>query len=540
MSEQVADAMRDSKTPDDVIITLDPRQPVSDPALEIDVSVDRSGTPTNQLVAIGDSLTHGFQSGAIFRTDLSYPAIIARELGTFDRFRYPTYPGYGGLPLNIEFVLRELELEFGSKLSWWELGPAVFRLRQIMSRIEDWWERGPGAHPPRLRGINHDLGIYGWDLRDALSGNADICAAEIEEPTDALLLQIVENANERAALRVLDSARDDENSALTPLEAAAQLGREGVVGQDEMPSGVGDGIETLIVLLGANNALQTVTQLRVAWSDDGFDDLKRKRRFTVWRPSHFEKELERVVDHIAKVRARHVIWGTVPHVTIAPIARGVARKVRPGSRYFPYYTRPWISDTQFDAHRDPGITEQEARAIDCAIDQYNEAIVDSVRSARNAGKDWYVLDLAGLLDRFAARRYIDDPAARPEWWRPYMLPPELAALDPPPDSRFFTSSEQGRTAGGLFSLDGVHPTTVTYGLMAQEMINVMQRAGVRFATPNGTERDEPVRVDFARLIRLDTLISDPPKSLASDLRLIGWVDEQLDLFVRLLRLGSGS
>jgi hypothetical protein len=37
-----------------------------------------------------------------------------------------------------------------------------------------------------------------------------------------------------------------------------------------------------------------------------------------------------------------------------------------------------------------------------------------------------------------------------------------------------------RTPGGLFALDGVHPTTIAYGLVAQELINVMQVAGVQF------------------------------------------------------------
>jgi hypothetical protein len=59
--------------------------------------------------------------------------------------------------------------------------------------------------------------------------------------------------------------------------------------------------------------------------------------------------------------------------------------------------------------QDPHITSQQARAIDSAIDQYNDAITDQVRAARQAGKDWYLLDVAGLLDRLAARRYIDEP-----------------------------------------------------------------------------------------------------------------------------------
>jgi hypothetical protein len=294
-------------------------------------------------------------------------------------------------------------------------------------------------------------------------------------------------------------------------------------------------------MLGANNALQVVTRLEVVWSDDNYKDLKKKSHFTVWRPSHFASELALVVERVKQIRARHVIWATVPHVTIAPIARGVARKVRQGSRYFPYYTRPWISDADFDELRDPCITEREARDVDTAIDLYNGAIVDAVRKARGEGRDWYVFELAGLLDRLAARRYLEDPTARPPWWRKYDLPPELVALDPPPDSRFLAVDDDGRrSAGGLFSLDGVHPTTVAYGLMALELIRVMELAGVRFAYPNGTSRPSPVSVDFRNLIARDTLISDPPGSLTSDLKLIGWFDEQVDILSRMLRLGSAA
>lgn len=515
----------DPNTPPDVQVTLEARAPTWDPTLGI--TLPPAAPPAqaaHRLVTLGDSLTHGFQSGAIFNTDLSFPMIIAWELGWDDAFRHPRYPGHGGLPVNIEYLLRALEERYGDKLDWWELAPALFRLRQVMDQIEDYWERGPGARPPNRTGINHNLAVYGWDLRDTLVRTADTCAAAIRAPKDQLLTQIVENANERAAIRVLDAARHATGRALTPLGAAHALGEDG-------------GIETLIVLLGANNALRAVTELRVVWSDRGYDDPEQKHRYTVWRPTHFQAELDRVVAEVTAIQARHVIWGTVPHVTIAPIARGVGQKVRRGSRYYPYYTRPWISDTDFDAKDDPHITEREARAVDSAIDQYNDAIEGAVRAARTAGRDWYLLDVAGYLDRLAARRYIDDPQARPPWWTPYDLPPELAALRPPPDSRFFVSGPEGRVRGGLFSLDGVHPTTIAYGLLAQEFIAVMQRAGVVFTYGDGrTPRVGPVRVDFRRLIRRDTLIADPPRSLAADLGILGWLDETADLFGRMLRL----
>jgi lysophospholipase L1-like esterase len=526
MAERLPDSMLDPETPEEVVVTDSPRRPVEDPTLGIGVDREAEGSPRNRLVTIGDSLTHGFQSGAIFNTDISWPAIVAREMGWQRYFRYPNYFGYGGLPLNVEFLIRGLEERLGDETSWYEAPLALFLARQFMDDVEDYWERGAGSTVPKIKGINHNLAIYGWDLRDALEYTAEMLEAKILQPTDHYFKQITENANERAALRVLKSAKDDDGQYLTPFGAAARLGEEGT---EENP-GQGDGIETLIVLLGANNALPSMLSLKVLWSKDGYDDLDLKEQFTVWNPVHFEAELGLVVEQIRNIRARHVILGTVPHVTIAPIARGVGSKVRKGSRYFPFYTRPWIPTEYFDVGRDPCITERQARAIDSAIDQYNDAIARAIGAAREEGRDWYLFEMAGLLDRLAARRYIEDPQARPKWWHQYELPPELKALSPEPDSRFFAAGPEGRKQGGLFSLDGVHPTTIGYGILAQELIDLMQQhAGVTFYLGDGeTERSGPVRVDFERLTSRDTLISNPPRSFTSDLRLIGWFDEVLD------------
>ncbi|MDO8145192.1 hypothetical protein [Isoptericola sp. 178] len=501
------------------------RRPATDPTLGVPVAVTGTkGTPPHRLVAIGDSLTHGFQSGAIFNTDLSWPAIVAHELG-WSGLRYPRYGGPGGLPINIELLLRDLEHRFGPTLSLWELPLALFRARQLMDEIEDYWERGPGAHPTEVAGAMHVLGIYGWDLRDALSKTAASCRRAIGEPRDALLSQIVENNGERAALLVYPMAEADQDK--TVFDVARDLGED----HDDSAE---SGIETLVVFLGSNNALQSVTKLDVTWSDKDFKDLRRKNRATVWRPEHFASELDEIATEVRRINARHVIWCTVPHVTIAPIARGVGGKTKPGSRYFPFYTRPWIDDATFDPHQDPSITGAEARAVDYAIDCYNDHIESVVHAARSAegedAKDWYLLDVGGLLDRLASRRYLTDPNARPDWWSPYPLPAPLTALAPVPDSRFLTGDgDGGRAMGGLFSLDGVHPTTIGYGVIAQEVINVMRLAGVPFGA-----RQDPVVVDMHRLIRRDTLVRTPPQNISPSLETLRWADETLDWVKRAL------
>lgn len=529
-----ADDLVPKDTPQEVKdrVVQEPRVPVFDPTVGRTVAPKAKGNPRHRLVAIGDSLTHGFQSGAVFNTDISYPAIIAKELGWFDDYRYPRYAGHGGLPLNLELLLRDLEERFGSKVSPWELPLALFRARQFMDEVEDYWERGAGQTAPLLSAYNHCLAVYGWDLRDALSKTAASCDKALGAPNDDLLQQIVQNNGERAALRVYPHW-SKATREMTLFQAATELGKDHDAATD-------CGIEMLIVFLGANNALRAVTDLRVVWSEDDFRHPEKKSSYTVWRPEHFRAELAEIEEAVRAIEARHVVWCTVPHVTIAPIARGIGHKIAPGSRYFSYYTRPWVDDADFSPTEDRNITGEQARAVDCAIDMYNDAIQQTVERARDsadgAQRDWYLLDMAGLLDRLASRRFITDPNARPLWWTPYPLPPALKALDPVPDSRFLTSDGQGgRASGGLFSLDGVHPTTVAYGLIAQEMINVMRLAGVEFVHGSGALRSDPVAVDFDRLILRDSLVRKPPQNVTPGLDMLGWADETLDWVKRALR-----
>src|SRR5207302_6031894 len=154
--------------PKDVKVERTPREPTWDSTVNVDVEVTATGTPRNRLVTIGDSLTHGFQSGAIFKTDLSFPALIARELGWYDEFVHPHYPAFGGIPLNIEWLIHELERDFGDKISWWEGVAAAVRIRQHLAESEDWWDIGPGSQPPKDRRRCRNLGIYGWARRGAL------------------------------------------------------------------------------------------------------------------------------------------------------------------------------------------------------------------------------------------------------------------------------------------------------------------------------------------------------------------------------------
>ena len=529
----------DSTLPSELVINTEPRPPVTDPTLGVAVApAPLAALPPHRLVVIGDSVSQGFQSAAIFRTEVSWPAIVAYELGLTlapptkatigtDVFRYPVYEppnGPGGLPLDLERFLRRLQDRYGTDLSLAELFRAAAFANGYLDRIEDYWER-PGADaPPVLDATPHNLSVYGWDVRDVLSASYDAMQATLaSQPASDNILpwrQMVEHDTERAGLLVLGPAHAENDSVQTALDAATALGAQG---------GAGPGIETLCVVIGANNALASMVKLKLCWSGDGYDDPARKGGFTVWRPSHFAAEWAQLVARLRAVQARNVILATVPAVTIAPVARGVPAKMRHGSRYFDFYTRPWIDPSAFSVRRDPHVTGDDARAVDSAIDAYNATIIESVRQARRDGLNWFVFELGGLLDSLASKRYLSDPAARPPWWQEYDLPPALKALDPVPNTRFFESGAQGRVDGGLFSLDGVHPTTIGYGVVAREVMTIMQRdAGVEFRTPMGDVRPAAVDVDWGRLIAADTLISAPPALLDDGLGLLGWLDQRLD------------
>ncbi len=70
--------------------------------------------------------------------------------------------------------------------------------------------------------------------------------------------------------------------------------------------------------------------------------------------------------------------------------------------------------------------------------------------------------------------------------------------------------------GGIFSLDGIHPTTIGYGLIAYLYKETMENHGIEF--------DKPLDWDY--IIKSDTLVTDPPYLLV-----------ELRNFLRFLSLG---
>jgi lysophospholipase L1-like esterase len=473
-----------------------------------------------ELMAVGDSLTQGFQSGSIHSTHLSYPALIARALGLDPlAFRVPDFSGAGGLPVNLERLTRRLAQRFGQRVSALEFWPALAVVRGLLDEVEDHWERGPGARPSDSGPLHHNLAVWGFEVGDADSVTEALCRRALPAADDDFIRQVPEMAMYRTARRTLNPGFRRGLQHLSQLDAAAQLAEEA------------GGIRNLIFWMGANNALGTVTELEIRWSEEA--DLRRpphRRNANLWRPEHFERVYRRVADRVDAVGARFVFVGNVPHVTVPPVTRGVS--IGAPDRvdgYYQHYTRFWVWDDDFrsDPARYKSLDRDEARRIDDTVDAYNETIA---REASQRG--WHLVDFCETLDALAFRRRGGDVRGR--------LPDGLAdALEARPalrhhvegrgdqrrvalDTRFLRlqgSSEERLAAGGLFSLDGVHPTTVGQAVIARQVLETMSGAW----QSAGRDAVTPSPAWWTDVLDADTLVSQPPRNL-NDLReLLGFL-----------------
>ena len=319
-----------------------------------------------RLFTIGDSISQGFMSGAAARTDLSYSTLIARVLdpGPGAEYHYPDWP-LGGHPVDLERLLRRLNRLYGSDI----VGPiewplAASTIATFLDDVEDHYERGAGnEHHPYPGGIGffHNVAVRGFDVADAWQVTPTLCYEQIAKDNakggarDDFLG--TPNASfYRTALEVLNPSRHggfDAHHALRWLEAHAT---------NETGEG---GVENLILWLGSNNALGTILDLEISWTPNDPSrrpvDMAQPARagFNLWHPDDFEAEYSALMDEVDKAMSRNVIAdrkvfvGTVPAVTIAPLAKGVRPfetrddpfgVVAGGARYYENYTYFLLDD----------------------------------------------------------------------------------------------------------------------------------------------------------------------------------------------------
>lgn len=449
----------------------------------------------HKLVTIGDSLSQGFNNGGIYRTDLSFPSFLADSLDITNNFDQPLFTAQAGIPLNLEVLTRGIADKYGNQFSNTDYLRIIRTTYKTLKRIKKYWEGRMINLARNQASPYHNQSIWGFSINDAWLVNAKNSREFVENQKDrySVMGVLPEHAKFTTARLVLNPTLTKRFESYTQLDNVNYLANNG-------------GVENLIICTGHNNILGAVVNLNLKWSEP--DDLEKfvaERDYTIYRPEHFEAEYRKLAGKISKMNIKNVFVPTIPYPTIPPICRGVNADITKVNRgYFDYYTRFWIWDSDFNPDKHPHLTKEEAIQIDQTADAYNEIIN---RVAKEY--DWHVVPVADHVSAMARRRL---------GGRTLQSYPEdfIKALKRNPNTAYLvdennkvtlttdflrTKSDSGEIyKGGIFSLDGIHPTTIAYGLMANVYRDVMQENGVRFKKP----------LDWDFIISEDSLITHPP------------------------------
>jgi hypothetical protein len=444
-----------------------------------------------ELFTIGDSISQGFMSLAAARTDLSYSTLIAGILKV-DPYHYPGWLHGGGHPVNLEEIFRRLQDRLGSNIKRLEYLRAVWIISRYLDKMENYYERGPGkASLPYQHGniqYFHNIAVRGFDVADAWLVTPALCIKEINSCKKSGRSNIFGTPSKsfyRTALQVLNPSR---NPAFGNFSALDWLDYHHNRNASEK------GVKNLILWLGANNVLSTVLYMKVKMTpnSDGqrphqLDNPTRVNKgWNLWHPVDFRLEYQELINRVDNIMRKNdqadwkVFIGTVPHVTIAPFAKGVGPSYRikvngEYRTYFKYYTYvPFEYDFAHESNRK--ITIDQALFIDTCIDQYNEDIRNILAAKNNTygTQKYYVVDICDALGRMAVKRN--------DYQVTYDFPDFFRFQYPPVNTKYYHADYYRKekkkvlSQGGVFSLDGVHPSAIGHGLLAWEFLKVMDKA----------------------------------------------------------------
>ncbi len=490
-----------------------------------------------KLFAIGDSITQGFMSGAAARSDLAYPALIARAMGLTvgtegdPGFRIPDWPR-GGLPVNLEELARRLQSRIGANIDLldWVTGAEV--VRSYMDEVEDYYERGDGRidRPSSPFDFFHNMAVQGMDVADAWLVTPRLCREQINvadhrQRNQDGLFAYPSAAFYRTALNVLDPRRDPALADRSVLDWLDHHARQA------------QGVENVLLWLGANNALGTVVGLNITATNGPQSryhaDMSRPERegFNLWGPDDFHAEYTELLDRLDTIMAGNtnaewrVFIGTVPPVTVAPLTLGVGEAyfvedpfgvIAAGAKYFKYYTY-FLFDEKTAANSSMKLAFTEMLAIDRYIADYNKSIrkLAEAKNQQHGRTRYVIVDTCRMLLQAAFKRNDGQPT--------YDWPEEVTKRFPMVDTRFH-HAEKGDTyleQGGLFGLDGIHPSAIGQGLIAREFLDAI-----------AAERGVSYPLDWAQIYAADTLYNQP-------IQLMGSIRRKADELAKFLIWATG-
>lgn len=506
-----------------------------------------------KLLTIGDSISQGFMSLAAARTDLSYSTIVAREMNWIEDYQFPRWDK-GGHPMNLELLFRKLMKRIGNKWEVWnpvEAAKIFNTVNDLLEEIEDYYESGVGRYDSDYTFLNkspdffHNIAVRGFNISDAWSMSQDLSSHMISKAKGTGTNDKLTGPSAsffRTAARVLNAKplHKPEFNTFTAIDWIKYHSDNA-------------GVENIFLWLGANNVLGAVTEMRISQTSGNLpllpkidssitDDTLRKslyalyevqyNKYNLWHVDDFSREYDQLLNYVedsldSSKADTKIFVATIPFVTIIPLARGMGKEFEINNRrYFEYYTYfPFDDEKLADFPQLPVLRLSEVLFIEQSIKDYNDAIKELVREHnKKLNKErFYVVDISTAFEQLAFRRNNGVP--------PYPLPAYINNRYPKPDTRYYERHPTQGSKGGLFSLDGVHPTAIGQGLLAYEFMKTMLAAGVKgISTEKGLTTDNTVtntsalnysetdvpKIDWERIYK-DDLLYNQPIPLVSDM-----------------------
>ena len=465
---------------------------------------------TAKLFTIGDSVSQGFMSGAAANTHLCYSTLLAEAMGD-QNYRYLKWDERYKTKIDFERILRSLERKFGSNIRGLEWGGVLSVINNVLDQTEDYFERGDGRignpvdSPHTAKGF-HNVAVEGMDVGDAFMVTPNLCRKMVEESKgkgDGYLIA-ASAPFYRNAYRVLNPKGEKGEkkyggySAVTWLKEIARS----------------EGIENTCIWLGGNNALGTVLKLEIKQTLNDPEkvinaDREKRAGWNLWHPNDFRAEYEVLLSHVMQAMEAnryedwHVFLGTVPLVTIAPLAKGVGEHrivsdpAGTGRKnlYYQFYTYfPLTLEAGKELNK--YLKFKDALFIDKTILKFNRIIHELAENQnRQLGSErFHIVDIGTRLTEMAWKRNMGEPT--------YQFPEVLEYIYPTPDTKYYHVNRNGRIEkGGIFSLDGIHPSAIGQGLIAWEFLKKIQE--VR------PEQLGDAKLNWSKIIASDTLRNQP-------------------------------
>lgn len=401
------------------------------------------------LMAVGDSLYNGVRSLSITNgyCQLSAPALVAQALGIRHRFFCPDLPRH--VLINLPDWLRQF--------------PDVEGIRRGFAENARFWIACPAS--PSGRPYFENVAIASTLIADLFT--------DTWRKADARIAQMRAEHGEKLA--TLDGPIGDLFMALNTRYVLNPLNHEDLKDATQLDLVEARRPERLLVSIGSNNGLWEICF-----------EARSQRRLNL-------DGLNELAERLARIAAAgtHIYFNNLPPPSTVPNLMPIPdyaeyEPVGPGNYFETYENRFGFGYGT--------ITAAALKQLDEHVADVNQTIEETLRRKFADQRRLHIVDMWALMRRYDAKHQADTDENT------------VRTSDRKRFSNVMLEADfwGAFRCGGLMSLDGMHPSGIGYGLMAQKVVEAIR------ANEEDTLAAHVADVDIEDCYAKDKLLHDMP------------------------------